>query len=425
MKKRTRRILLLVLLAGLGYGFHYLWVRMPIINGYAAKNLCSCVFIADREQSQIESEELDYSFVKYASNQINTEQATVTSSFFGMRPKTAAFRPGFGCVLLDACDFNSSLTASAIVVPDALSESTSDKVQSAIENHFEEGSGARSVVVLKGNQIVGQKHTPGFDNKRQLGWSMTKSIMNALVGIAVQQGKINSLDDAVPLKFSGDKEITWSQLLQMNSGIEWTEDYGTISEATSMLYESCDMVGYTQALPFEAEPGTHWEYSSGTTNLISGALRKLYQPSEDYWNLPYRHLFAPCGMTTMQLETDGAGNYVGSSYSWATAEDWARFGLLYLNNGNANGEQIFPENWVAYTSQAAPGSNGIYGAQFWLQNDEEYPDVPGDMFFADGFQGQRIFIVPSEQLVIVRLGLTKQGDPDYNKLIAEVIAALV
>ena len=168
---------------------------------------------------------------------------------------------------------------------------------------------------------------------------------------------------------------------------------------------------------------TFWEYSSGSSNLLSGALRNTLQNDQEYWNFPHQELFAPLNMNSMRLEADPEGNYVASSYSWATAIDWAKYGQLYLNDGVWNVERILPEGWVDYTREAAEGSDGIYGAQFWLHDPEKFPDVPTDMYFADGFQGQRIFIVPSKDLVVVRLGLSKFEQPDYNKLLKEVIAS--
>jgi CubicO group peptidase (beta-lactamase class C family) len=111
-------------------------------------------------------------------------------------------------------------------------------------------------------------------------------------------------------------------------------------------------------------------------------------------------------MHSLIFETDLAGNYVASSYAWANTRDWAKFGLLYLNKGNWNGEQIFSEDWVKYTTTPTNSSQGVYGAQFWLNVGGHMPNVPKDTFFADGFQGQRVFIIPSKDLVIVRMGIT-------------------
>jgi CubicO group peptidase (beta-lactamase class C family) len=128
-------------------------------------------------------------------------------------------------------------------------------------------------------------------------------------------------------------------------------------------------------------------------------------------------------MTSMVLETDAHGYFVGSSYGYATARDWARFGQLYLQNGVWKGDSILPKEWVGYTVTAAPASKGRYGAQFWLNRNRELPDVPEDMFSCQGHRGQRIFIIPSRQLVVVRLGFAEDNF-DYNQFLKNILNSL-
>jgi CubicO group peptidase (beta-lactamase class C family) len=131
----------------------------------------------------------------------------------------------------------------------------------------------------------------------------------------------------------------------------------------------------------------------------------------------------PIGMDHFVMETDASGHFVGSSYSHATAREWARFGQLYLNHGVWNGRRIFPEDWPAFISAPAPNSNGQYGGHFWLNRGGLLPDVPRDAYFADGFMGQRVFILPSQDMVVVRLGLSLNDQPDFNELLKDIIAA--
>jgi CubicO group peptidase (beta-lactamase class C family) len=124
------------------------------------------------------------------------------------------------------------------------------------------------------------------------------------------------------------------------------------------------------------------------------------------------------------METDAVGTYIASSYTYANTRDWARFGLLYLYNGVWNNDTIFPADWIDFTTKEAPNSNGEYGAQFWLnKTGHELPDAPKDTYFADGFHGQRVYIIPSKHLVIVRLGESKKGEFDYNKFVSAVLEA--
>src|SRR5690606_13729841 len=181
--------------------------------------------------------------------------------------------------------------------------------------------------------------------------------------------------------------------------------YAQESDVTSMLFHSRDMGKVQLHKDLVAKPNKVWNYSSGTSNLLSLYLRKQFEEHQDYLNFWYTEFFDKLSMHSMTIEPDLGGTFVGSSYSWATARDWARFGLLYLQRGSWNGEQILNEDWVKYTSQPAQSSDGIYGAHFWLNAGGFYPDVPRDLYSANGFQGQHVFIIPSEELVVVRFGL--------------------
>jgi len=143
---------------------------------------------------------------------------------------------------------------------------------------------------------------------------------------------------------------------------------------------------------------------------------------QEYWAFPYRELFHKIGMSSAIMEPDASGTFVGSSYSFATARDWAKFGLLYLNDGLWEGERILPEGWAAYTATPAPNSEGDYGSFFWLNAGGQYPDAPREAYGAQGFQGQYVYIVPSQNLVVVRLG-TGIGDLDFNEFLTEIVAA--
>jgi len=446
-RRKIIRIVAVIVLMGIIYGFYYLYVRLPIINGYAAKNMCSCVFVAGRKQADIEAHDLDFSLVKYASNTVDLENKTVTSSFLGMRSQKAYYNEKTGCSLVNKGNsFNSDslsilppkATATSYLFTDFDAEKAipakinQEKLQQAIDNHFKEVEGenarnTRAVLVLLGNQLIAEQYAEGFDkDTKQLGWSMGKSIMSTLTGILIQQGKINLDDVTGIIAWQNDdrKNITWKQLLEMNSGLEWEENYGSISDVTKMLYTEDDMYAFAVNHQLEATPGETWKYSSGTSNILSGLIRKVIGNDETYLNFANQELFNWIGAESMLLETDPSGTIVGSSYAWATPRDWAKYGLLYLENGKVGDLQIFPDWWADYTAKAANGSNGTYGAQFWIQNDEEFPNAPKDMYFADGFQGQRVFIIPSKNLVIVRFGLANRGDISYDKLLREIIAAV-
>ncbi len=186
-----------------------------------------------------------------------------------------------------------------------------------------------------------------------------------------------------------------------------------------MLFQAKDMSKCQLEKPAAYQPNTHWNYSSGTSNLLSGILRNQFKNHQEYLDFWYSSLIDKIGMNSTVIETDMVGNYVGSSYGWATTRDWAKFGLLYLHNGNWNGEQIFDSSWTKYVATPTNTSNGRYGAQFWLNAGGYFPDVPRDMYYCSGYQGQMIAIIPSLDLVIVHMGLKEEFD--FNTFLKDII----
>jgi len=435
MKKKAIPFILLALIV---IGFSYLYVRLPIINGYAAKNMCSCVFIDGRKPDFVQKNDLNFSFLKYTQHHIDTAQHFVESSFWGLRPKRAYYNSKLGCALIHSTknieqfkNFNFDKKGIKYTENSDLKIELSDNnelLQQALDNHFANKKiNTKAVLVVHKNKLIAEQYAQGYTTEtRFLGWSMAKSITSTLVGILVKEGKINihkTIDE--PLwKNDGRREITWHHVLQMSTGIAWEEDYGSISDVTKMLYTEDDVYKTAIQNKLEFPVGTVFEYSSGSSNILAGQIRKILGNDELYWQYPYRQLFAKLGAKSMLLESDAKGTFVGSSYPWGTARDWAKYGLLYLQNGKWNNEQIITKEWVKYTQTPASNSNGKYGAQFWLHTAEEFPDVPSDMYFADGFQGQRVFIIPSKELVIVRFGLSSNGKVDFNQFIKEVIESL-
>lgn len=418
-----------------------MYVRLPIITGYAAKDMCSCVFIGDRDPESVADNEFQFSLIKHASYEVNENEKSVTSSVFGMGDKTAYFTPQNGCVILNKAERKNWKHYKGELYPVReipLEDKSSDiaisekakKLDEALRKHFKDDNpkepfGARAVVVLKDGKLIAERYADGFDkDSKHIGWSMTKSIFNALIGIAIQEGKLEGLDQTklFPEWKDKRKNITLKHILQMNSGLQWEEDYGNVSEAVTMLYNRDDMVDYAIDQPFEGKMGSHWEYSSGSSNMLSGILRDRMNQKE-YFDFPYK-FFDKIGASSFVMETDASGNFVSSSYAWATARDWAKFGQFFLDEGVVDSTRLLPEGWIDFTTEVAKGSEGEYGAHFWLPTNKDYPKSPKDMYFADGFQGQRVFIIPSEGLVIVRLGLTRFEHPVYDDLVMDVINAL-
>ncbi|CAI8406732.1 MAG: Uncharacterised protein [Polaribacter sejongensis] len=418
----------------------YNYSKLNILAGYSAKNTASAVFIAERTLAFTDRTDNNFSPVNLASNAIDLEKKRATSSVFGLLTRKAVFREGLGSVLT----LNEKDETAKYLVPKRVAMSNTapypygngmqkdtlfstinyQKLNIVMDSVFEKKNKTRAVIVLYKDQIISEKYAEGFHNKSKiLGWSMTKSILSTVFGVLQYQGKINVQDKAPIASWQKDarKEITIHNLLQMNSGLAWDENYDEISDATKMLFLERDMTKMQENKPFVGAPNETWNYSSGTTNLLSGILRGQFKTHQAYLDFWYADFIDKIGMHSMVLEADLSGNYVASSYSWATARDWGKFGLLYLHNGNWNGIQLFAKDWVNYITTPTPTSNGTYGAQFWLNTKNLFKDVPKNMYFADGYQGQRVYVLPSQEMVIVRFGLSNFDENEFLKGVLESV----
>jgi len=435
----------LLLIPILGIIIYTNYPKLNLISGFASKNMASSVFIAERSADYVANNDNNMPLVKLANVKLNTKDQSTTGSVYGLMPRKSIYREGLGCVLIND-DYTETesfpipnrfikndilpFPYGAIALKDTLFANVDyDKLNTAINNSFSNPNvkKTRSVLVYHKNRIIGEKYAEGFnENSKILGWSMTKSIISTLYGILEYKGEIN-LNHSAPIdawQQDERKNITINHLLRMQSGLAWEEDYTKISDVTKMLFLDADMTASQANKKAIAAPTKIWNYSSGTTNLLSGILRKQFDNYQDYLDFPYRALIDKIGMNSMLLEADMEGNYVGSSYAWATTRDWAKFGILYLNKGNWNGEQLFDEKWINYITTPTEHSDGTYGAHFWLNANGKYPNVPRDMYSANGFQGQRVYIIPSKDLVIVRMGLAEDPEFDFNSFLNEILSAI-
>jgi CubicO group peptidase (beta-lactamase class C family) len=447
MKNLWKLGLLLFVLALAIVAYIY-YPRLDIITGFAAKNVCSAVFEAERELVSVEEGDNDFAPVSYARNEVDLEKNLATSSVLGLKKRTAVYREGAGCTLLPE---KSTASLSDNLLPQrSISKSNNpypygdaepvdtlfsnidqEKLKNAVSLGFDaEGETTkrtRAVLVIYKDHLIAEEYTDGFSAETKvLGWSMTKSITSSVLGVMEKQGKISTNQTNLFPEWENDErsKISLHNLLQMNSGLEWEEDYSKISDVTRMLFLAEKMACVQMEKALVGEPGNTWNYSSGTTNLLSRFIRDQFDSHQDYLDYWYREFIDKIGMSSMTVEMDPAGYYVGSSYSWATARDWGKFGLLYLNNGNWNGEQIINSSWVEYSRAPNNGSNGEYGAHFWLNAGKKYLDLPEDLYSANGFQGQHVFIIPSRDLVVVRFGLVEHPDFDINSFLSEILTAI-
>jgi CubicO group peptidase (beta-lactamase class C family) len=268
-----------------------------------------------------------------------------------------------------------------------------------------------AVAVAHGGRLVAEAYADSAAvDTTLISWSTAKSVTHALVGILVGHGRLRPEDPAPVAAWAGDERaaITLQDLLEMRPGLAFVEDYvdAGVSDCITMLFgpESRDMAAFAAAKALEHSPGTFFNYSSGTTNIVSRIVGDAVGGGEAGMRaFMAEELFEPLGMTSADPRFDGAGTFVGSSYLYCTARDFLRFGLLYLRDGLWDGRRILPEGWVEHARTPVPvppEEEFGYGAHWWL-----WPDRPG-MFAAHGYEGQYILVVPDLDLVVVRLGKT-------------------
>lgn len=456
-KKIIGLSLLVIFLGMISWGVYYASQAFPIITGYGAKNLCSCAYLSNRSEQSVLDNELSAFPLSIGTFELHPEDSSATASVFGFAEHKAVYRKGLGCTLVNEIS-EEELRNQTFNLPKPLGNQDSipwpmgnlmndtilqdihyELLNKTVEDAFAEpgkvkNRRTRAILVLYDGQIIAEKYAEGFDkNTRQLGWSMAKSVTNSLIGILVRDGKL-SLNDAAPFeewKNDNRSALTINNLMQMSSGLTWEENYSRPSDATNMLFRTKDAGLFASHAKLKDEPGKVFQYSSGTSNMLAWIIRHAVGDSA-YYTFATERLFKKTGMHSMILEPDAGGTYVGSSYAFATARDWARFGLLFLNDGMFNGERILPEGWSEYSSTPCEGAEmGQYGAQFWLNAGSKtdvvkrmYPDVPADLYWADGYEGQNVFILPSKDLVVVKLSQSGGNYLDDNKFLADIIKAL-
>jgi len=464
MKKKLK-ILMIVLVIIVGAVFYMLNYALIIGSGYAAKYLCSQVYMADRDPNLVFEEDIVpthflFSFVKH---RVNPDDQTVTANAFGfLSPVTAVYREGCGCTLavdtsvedlVQQCQDIAKRPprnetdiwpkGERIDVGNLSADVDQDRLQAIMQEAFQEPSetsmrNTQAIVVIYKDRIIAERYTDPFSaDTPMMGWSMSKSVTNALVGILVRDGRLDIYHPA-PVEAwqtTGDKRstITLDHMLRMSSGLDFEEVYGPFTDATDMLFNSNSMADFAATKPLGVKPDMEWNYSGGTTNIIARIVRDAVGGTlADVINFPQRELFDPIGMVSALIEADASGSLVGSSYMYATARDWARFGVLIKNDGVWNGTRILPEGWVRYSLTPTPKApKGEYGAHFWLNagardnpQDRKFPSLPADLAYLGGFNLQIVAIIPSRDIVIVRIGATHDDSWSHEKFIGDVLTCI-
>lgn len=462
MARKSRSVILIfggvALLAGCAWFVYGAGRGIRVGTAVVSKTLCSGSFVSGIDPDVLYAEAVkpipgQTELAKHLKYNVDREAKQVTATWWGGFRSRAVYREGYGCVLVHGDEPNASRVgpgseahiASAAPAPTkALDvEVRSLELEGALDIAFAEPAQppyrrVKAIVIMHDGKLVAERYAPGYNADTSiLGYSLAKSVTNALIGILVRQKKL-SVEQLAPVaewRNPSDPRhaITIDELMRMSSGLAIEESDSGLDPVSRMLFLEPDMAGFAARARLKAAPGTQWEYTSGNTLLLSRIIRDAVGGrAADVREFANKELFEPLGITTATIEFDSTGTPVGSIYVFASARDWARFGELYLNDGVVNGRRILPEGWVNYS--AAPTLNQDYGTGFWTNRGKHghaairvEAGMPEDAFYGSGNLGQRVVIIPSQGLVIVRMGLTHSDGFDMRgllRLISDTSAAL-
>jgi CubicO group peptidase (beta-lactamase class C family) len=437
--------------------------------GMAAKGVCSAAFVAHRPAAGLMAQDVlpASAVLRLIDVSIDEPARRVSARFAGLFERQAQWLPQRGCVL-DVPAGPARPTPAVVVTPadtrapwpqgeaalpsDLWGPGVDGRaltllVDSAFQGAGDpQGANARGVAVIHKGRALVLRTAPGFAIDTPLhGWSMTKTVLGMLsyklasnTGLAFAQPVVDAVAGPLPpawqaaWRADARRNIRVSDLLFMRDGLDSQEEYQPWGSVPRMLWGATDVAAFSAASDADATPGTRWRYLSQTANLLSAVARTRFASDAEYWAYPSQALFNPIGARTAVLETDTAGNWVGSSYLWASVGDWARLGQLMLQDGRWNGEAVLPPGWLGLAATpATPGSEGLgYGAQTWRIGDPQQgrcraSGIPADTLAMSGHWGQVVAMVPSRDAVIVRLGWTFRGGQfDRCAFVASVLKAL-
>ena len=439
MRRRITKVLFGLLVVVLVVGVAGYWYVRPLLltaTGYAAHSACAMTEFADAGPDLPSNPLVPY--LRFPADDSGVK-STVLGVFAAQR---AWLTEGYGCTIADSApDLPPAPTVGPNELTDAPTPTASPEMAEALAAAFGDDLdgagrtdlGTRAVVVLHKGELIGERYAEGFDALTpQLGWSMAKSVTNLLTGRLAQQGLVDVTDTNLrPEWTDGRASISVDDLMRMTSGLAWDETYDLGTPITRMLYLEPDMAGYVADQDLEHPVGEFQQYSSGSTTLLCSVLSEATGLGAD---LPARELFGPLGLASAVWEPDAAGTPVCSSYLWATPRDWATMGQFALQDGVWEDERLLPEGWMKESTTAQPvaASDEVGYAAGWRANRLSdgglaVPTLPEDMFWATGHDGQRMYVVPSADLVVVRLGFSPEvpgDDLGTEALVADVVAAL-
>lgn len=430
-----RKALAIAGLAVLGAAGAGAWLAMPTVSigaAYSAKALCSGVFISGLDEERVFVEEVAHldPAMSYLTRRIDHDNREVRVSALGLGGARAVFRDRAGCTLVLGGEPEALALRGPQIAYKPLAERRLDgpwrvELDAALDRAFSEpinggGPGTRAVMIVHRGEVIGARFADDVGSHTPLkGWSMNKTLTGLLIGVLADRGWLDPDAPAPVPEWQGEGDpraaITVRHLMTMSSGLGFDETYDDLgSDVVEMLFAQRSAGARGAAAPLAHAPGTHWSYSSGTTNVLAriagDVLRARGLEPLDFMQ---DELLAQAGVASAYLEPDSAGDFIGSSFGYMTADDWARIGMLFVREGrNEAGDQVVSPEWIRFMMTDNGLSEGQYGAQLWLHRHDPdgpmppIPGVPAETVFLSGHDGQMVAAIPSLELVVVRLGET-------------------
>ncbi|MET4222063.1 CubicO group peptidase (beta-lactamase class C family) [Bradyrhizobium sp. LB14.3] len=441
---RILKLSVMILLFG-GLVFS-VWLTFIPPNGllsataYAAKMVCSNVFIAKREADAVIRTDVAFALpriVKRLNVNVDTANQRVEATYHGLfAERYAQYEEGRGCTLASSDEVPHRAAPASLPgksnalwpVGESAQLSDDKHLPAALNDPALQGPGMRAIVVVQDGRIIGETYGEGFNASTPLqGWSMTKTVNAALAGMAFKDGKLSLDRKNLFPQWAGDAraDISVADLMAMTSGLKWSED-GDSPDPDGLENLAHDAAAFARDRPLVAPRGTKFNYSGGSSVLLARVWQNAV--GADARAYPQERLFKPLGMTSAILEADPSGTFLGEAFLFANAHDWVRFGEFLRLNGEWNGAQLLPPGFVDYMRSPVPASDEghgpVYGrGQLWLGPGQGFR-LPADTFMLQGHLRQVIAIIPSRKLVILRMGLTRE-DIGYSvaKLLYAIVAA--
>jgi CubicO group peptidase (beta-lactamase class C family) len=406
---------------------------VQVAIGYSAKQYCSAVFVSGLPAEFVEARDIRPRMailgplISQLRLSADMDRGVAEADFLAARAR-AVHREGVGCVLHGAGRGRPPLPPAAVAAPPVpVPAALRTAVDAAFAEPPEGGRNTLALVLAVGGDIVFERYAaPVTPGTRLQGWSMNKSLMATWVGLQAQRGALDPTRPAAELLGDDvlaadmDPRLTLLHLLQMESGLDFTEVYDPGSDVTRMLYRSDAMWRVPASRGQAYAPGEHFSYSSGDTVLASYLWqRSLHEP---YAAWVRREFAQPLGIRSLVAESDASGVQVGSSFAYMTARDWLRAGQLWLDAWHGR-SSLLSRDWLRESVAPRPSDpRGQYGRGFWLNTGGvAFPEMPDSLFYASGNAGQYVVVIPEWQLVLVRLGLTA---PDSSSGTATLLDAI-